>query len=159
MNDYLTKPINPAHLQKALTKALASTPQRADHGAEGAHSLFDEPALLARTDDDREFARELIALFVPAATDALARLAAAVHNGEDPEAIRKLAHSLKGSAATASAGAMAACAANLERLAHSAQAVHAFQSLQAVFTQTAAEWERLGYGPVRNGGAGKRSIL
>jgi CheY-like chemotaxis protein/HPt (histidine-containing phosphotransfer) domain-containing protein len=158
MNDYLTKPINPAHLQKALTKALAAAPQRAHHGA-GADCLFDETALLARTDNDREFSHELIALFARSATDALAALAAAFHHGGDPEAIRSLAHSLKGSAATASAGAMAAGAANLERMAHSPQALGAFRSLQAVFTQTAAEWERLGYGPVRNGGAGKLSIL
>jgi two-component system, sensor histidine kinase and response regulator len=149
MNDYLTKPINPKHLQEALTKALPPLDQRADSGgapggAPGA-ALFDESALLARTDGDRDFARELLHLFTRSARETLAHIRATLQNGGDPEAIRKMAHSLKGSAATASAGAMAAACANLERLVGSAQAPAALHSLDAVFTLTAAEWERLGW--------------
>jgi HPt (histidine-containing phosphotransfer) domain-containing protein len=59
--------------------------------------------------------------------------------------VRKLAHGLKGSAATAAATAVSACAADLERVAGSAQAVAALNSLDAAFLQTAAEWQRLGW--------------
>jgi CheY-like chemotaxis protein/HPt (histidine-containing phosphotransfer) domain-containing protein len=146
MNDYLTKPINPKHLQEALTKALPPLDQRTDTATQSA-ALFDESALLARTDSDREFARELINLFARSARETLAQISATLQNGGDPEIIRKLAHSLKGSAATASAGAMAAACANLERLVSSAQAPAALHSLDAIFTLTAAEWERLGWIP------------
>jgi CheY-like chemotaxis protein len=145
MNDYLTKPINPKHLQEALTKALPLLQTRADHGDPQGAALFDESALLARTDGDRDFARDLIGLFVRSARETLAHLNTTLQGGGDPEVIRKLAHSLKGSAATASAGAMTAACANLERLVGSAQAPAALNSLAAVFTLTAAGWERHGW--------------
>jgi PAS domain S-box-containing protein len=145
MNDYLTKPINPKHLQEALTKALPPLEAHAELGGAQSSALFDESALLARTDGDGDFARELIQLFVRSARETLAHLSATLQDGKDPEVIRKLAHSLKGSAATASAGAMAGACANLERLVGSAQAPAALNSLAAVFTLTAAEWERLGW--------------
>jgi PAS domain S-box-containing protein len=145
MNDYLTKPINPKHLQEALTKALPPLDQRADIGGPHGTALFDESALLARTDGDRDFARELINLFFRSARETLAHLSATLQDGGDPEVIRKMAHSLKGSAATASAGALAACCENLERWVGSAQAPAALNSLDAIFALTAAEWERLGW--------------
>jgi two-component system sensor histidine kinase/response regulator len=152
MNDYLTKPINPKHLQEALTKALAPLDKRPLHGAPSGIALFDEPALLVRTGEDRDFARELIDLFVRSARETLAQLGGSVQNGGDPEAIRKLAHSLKGSAATASAAAIAAACANLERVAGSPQVPAALTALDAVFELTAAEWQRLGWIVDGNGG-------
>jgi PAS domain S-box-containing protein len=144
MNDYLTKPINPKHLEQALAKALSSADKRADRSAASAEVLFDQPALLARVDNDGAFARELIRTFVRSASETLAQLSDAVQNDEDPDTVRKLAHSLKGSAATAAAGALAACAANLERVAGSSrQARAALSSLNGVFMLTVTEWARL----------------
>ena len=145
MNDYLTKPINPKHLQEALTKALPLLETHADHGDPQGAALFDESSLLSRTDGDRDFARDLINLFVRSARETLAHLSTALRDGGDPDVIRKLAHSVKGSAATASAGAMSAACANLERLVGASQAPAALNSLAAVFALTAAEWERLGW--------------
>ncbi len=145
MNDYLTKPINPAQLQQALTKVLHAAEHRGGHCDAGGTVLFDEAALLARTDNDREFARELITLFAGSASETLARLAACVPGAEDPEAMRKLAHSLKGSAATAAATALAAGAANLERVAGSPQAGAALESLASTLHLTIGEWARLGW--------------
>jgi two-component system, sensor histidine kinase and response regulator len=145
MNDYLTKPINPKHLQEALTKALPLPETQTALGARQGAVLFDETALLLRTDGDRDFARDLIKLFAGSASETLSHLGRALQDSGDPEVIRKLAHSLKGSAATASAGAMAAACANLERLVGSAQAPAALNSLAAVFRLTCAEWERLGW--------------
>jgi CheY-like chemotaxis protein/HPt (histidine-containing phosphotransfer) domain-containing protein len=145
MNDYLTKPINPVHLRQALTKALPAADHSANHCDVNGTILFDEAALLARTDNDAEFARELINLFIGSASETLAHLATHLPSGKDAEAIRKLAHSLKGSAATAAAKALSACAANLERVAGTAQAAAALESLGATLNLTIAEWDRLGW--------------
>ncbi len=145
MDDYLTKPINRTNLQQALTKVLSLVDRREDHSATNGPALFDGSALLTRTDNDADFARELINLFVPSARETLARLTASLQRGDDPETIRKLAHSLKGSAATASAPALADCAANLERVAGSPPASAALSSLEASFALTTAEWKRLGW--------------
>ncbi|MGC1522156.1 MAG: Hpt domain-containing protein [Steroidobacteraceae bacterium] len=107
--------------------------------------LFDEPALLARTDHDRPFARELIRIFIRSAGETLAQLSESVADGGDPETVRKLAHSLKGSAAAASAGTLAACAADLERVAGTAQANDALCSLTSTFALTMAELARLNW--------------
>ncbi len=152
MNDYLTKPVNPGRLQQALAKALSQAGRSADRGAPGVEVLFDQAALLARTDDDRAFARELIRLFVRSASETIAELAAAVRNDADPEIVRKLAHSLKGSAATAAAGALSTCAANLEQVAGRPQARAALSSLNAVFMLTMAEWARLDWTTHKNPG-------
>jgi CheY-like chemotaxis protein/HPt (histidine-containing phosphotransfer) domain-containing protein len=144
MNDYLTKPINPERLQQALTHAL-----RVDEGGKSppmpSPALFDEPALLARTDHDHAFARDLVRLFVRSGSETLAQLTDSLQNGADADTVRKLAHSLKGSAATAAAGALAARAADLERVAGSAQANAALISLHATFALTVAEWARLNW--------------
>jgi PAS domain S-box-containing protein len=143
MNDYLTKPISPSRLQQALAKALPQADRTEDRAAASAGVLFDQAALLARTDNDHAFARELIRLFVRSASDTMAQLADAMRNGGDAESVRKLAHVLKGSAATAAAGALSTCAANLERVAGSLQARAALSSLNAVFMLTMTEWTRL----------------
>ena len=142
MNDYLTKPINPIALQQALSRVLPAPAGRPEHPV-AAQGLFDEAALLARTDNDRAFARELIELFVRSASATLAQLDDAVHDGEDSGATRKLAHSLKGSAATAAAAALAAAAADLERVAGSRQEAAALSSLHATFALTMTEWVQL----------------
>ena len=143
MNDYLTKPINPIALQQALSRVLPAAAARAEHPVAAAQGLFDEAALLARTDNDRAFARELIELFVRSASATLAQLDDAVRGAAEPETTRKLAHSLKGSAATAAAAALAAGAADLERVAGSRQEAAALSSLHATFALTMAEWARL----------------
>ena len=143
MDDYLTKPINPNHLHKTLARALpVLAPARI---AAGAETLFDEAALLTRTGDDREFARELINLFVVSATDTVAKLTQGAEHSTDNQTLRALAHSLKGSSATAAAPALAACAANLERTAGSPQARADLDAIQRTFSATLEEWQRLGW--------------
>jgi PAS domain S-box-containing protein len=145
MNDYLTKPINPIALQQALSRALPPGGVRPHHAVANAEGLFDEAALLARTDNDNAFARELIELFLHSARATLAQLDEAVRDAAGPATIRKLAHSLKGSAATAAAEALAARAADLERVAGSRQEAAALNSLQATFALTTEEWARRGW--------------
>jgi HPt (histidine-containing phosphotransfer) domain-containing protein len=107
--------------------------------------LFNESELLDRTDNDREFARELIGLFMRAAGETLAELEQCIKDQQDAMVIRKLAHSLKGAAASASAIEVASCAANLEQL--SGEASAALQALQAAFRNTVSLWERTGWAP------------
>jgi PAS domain S-box-containing protein len=162
MNDYLTKPINPALLLKVLTKLLfpaaererrrrSDTPTRAPEGL----ALFEEASLLARTGGDAAFARELVALFVESTADTLARLGEAIRSAGDPEAVRRLAHSLKGAAATTSAHAIAAAAADLERAAGLSTAADGLRTLQAVTTRTIDEWGRTGWCAAEKGGSGE----
>jgi response regulator RpfG family c-di-GMP phosphodiesterase len=142
MDDYLTKPINPALLQRALARALPAAPEISSRGGADDELLFDEPALLARTGDDRDFARELIALFVKTAGETLWEL---MHRGTDADTLRKLAHSLKGSAGAAAAREVADCAAKVEAAAGSVDAAAAISALELSFRRTVSYWKRIGW--------------
>ena len=144
MNDYLTKPIDPVRLQLALSKATLHIERRTPPAATCAdHDLFDAAALLERTGDDSEFARELIGLFVNSAAETLtcmqSQLAAA-----DTTALQRLAHTLKGSASAVAAGAVAAGAQALEKSV-AIDASAQLRSLVQAFEQTVALWERTGW--------------
>jgi PAS domain S-box-containing protein len=142
MDDYLTKPINPALLQRALAKSLPAARQAACGIGADDEMLFDASALLARTGEDRDFARELVALFIKTGGDTLWEL---THCSTDTDTVRRLAHSLKGSAGSAAARDVATCAANLERVAGSVEAVAALLSLEASFKRTVSHWRRIGW--------------
>ena len=148
MDDYLTKPVDPARLRKALSTATASLARPAAQPVV-LPPLFDEGEMLRRTDDDREFAGELIAVFVRSAAETLDLIAAALgeHGAGAPadEAVRRLAHSLKGSAGTVAALAISAGAAHLERAANPAESREALHSLRVAFESTAAEWQERGW--------------
>jgi CheY-like chemotaxis protein/HPt (histidine-containing phosphotransfer) domain-containing protein len=142
MDDYLTKPIDAAQLQRALRRSLPADHEFAKRpGAEDVQ-WFDESALLTRTNDDRDFARELVALFIKTGRETLWHL---LQRDTDPGTMRKLAHNLKGSAAAAAAREVAARAEILERAIGSAQAAAALQALENSFKQTAAHWKRTGW--------------
>jgi len=109
MNDYLTKPIDPNRLQQALAKVLPSADTRAAP-APAITALFDEAGLLRRAGYDLDFARELINTFLRSTGETLLQLTELVKGGGNPGLVRELAHSLRRSAATASAIALASCA-------------------------------------------------
>jgi HPt (histidine-containing phosphotransfer) domain-containing protein len=109
--------------------------------------LFNEPELLDRTDNDRDFARELIELFMKTAGETLGQLQQSIEARQDAIVIRKLAHSLKGAAASASAVAVASCAANLEQFSGGAEASAALEALHAAFQNTVALWQQTGWAP------------
>jgi PAS domain S-box-containing protein len=149
MNDYVTKPINPALLLQVLAKLAfppagrearppAEAPLRAPEGV----ILFEEAPFLARTGGDAMFARELVQLFVESAEDTLARLTEAIRRAGNAEAVRRLAHSLKGAAVTTSARAIASAAAELEGAAGKEAAEESLRALREVMARTVAQWER-----------------
>jgi len=152
MNDYLTKPINPALLLKALaTLAFRPAgheprpPSEAPLRPPQAVILFEEASLLARTGGDAKFARELVQLFVESAADTLARLNEAIRRAGNGEAVRRLAHSLKGAAATTSARAIASAAAELEASAGMAAAEQSLLALREVVARTVVAWQSTGW--------------
>jgi PAS domain S-box-containing protein len=157
MNDYLTKPIDPLQLQQALLKALPAADRRAQQPARPS-VLFDAATLLQHTDNEVEFARELIDLFLTSSRDTLGHIKAALTSGAPAEAVRKHAHGLKGSAATVAALALAECAAKLERAAGTQDAPAAFNILDATFAATAAEWHRSGWTAAADEDPGKRKM-
>jgi PAS domain S-box-containing protein len=142
MDDYLTKPINPANLQRALSRSLPPDHEFSTRPDADDVQWFDEPALLARTGGDRDFARELIILFMQIGGETVWQL---VQRGNDPGTLRKLAHNLKGSAAATAAREVAARAETLERVAGTPEAATALRTLEASFKQTIAHWKRSGW--------------
>jgi len=142
MDDYLTKPINPALLQRALARALPAASDLASRVDVDDEALFDEAALLARAGDDRDFARELVALFIKTGGGTLWEI---THRSPDADTLRRLAHSLKGAASAAAAREIATCAANLERAAGRVEEGAALAALRSSFKRTISHWRRLGW--------------
>ena len=127
MNDYLTKPLEPQQLDEALKRWLTPAVGKAVAltGCQLAKikAVFDEEGLLQRVMADKILATKIIAGFlqdIPAKLSILRKLL----QERDASGIRLQAHSLKGAAATISAGALrdvacemqeAATAGDLER--------------------------------------------
>jgi len=76
-------------------------------------SIFDEEALLNRLMGDRELAREIVTCFLEETPRQLAALSARLGTGDLPAAER-LAHSIKGAAATVSGDALSKVAQEME---------------------------------------------
>lgn len=81
--------------------------------ADPSTKVFDRAKLLYSTDNDQELARVLIDVFLETAPVTLTSIKDAVVTGDGP-ALRSAAHSLKGAAATVTAGRVAAAAYALE---------------------------------------------
>ncbi len=129
MNDYVAKPIHPTSLAATLQKWLPR--QTEGHSNETiptlseeplgptienetpALSVFDEAALVHRLMGDRTLAREIVTCFLEETPRQLAALAARLRAGDIPGAER-LAHSIKGSAATVSGDALSNIALAME---------------------------------------------
>jgi PAS domain S-box-containing protein len=126
MNDHLTKPINPQTLMETLVRWMPAQPMprpmverdpspAASSGGEIPEHLppFDIPAALARTNGKPQLLRRLFLSFRDQYQDAASELRAQIAAGNTEEASR-LAHTLKGVAATLEAKELASTAANIE---------------------------------------------
>ncbi|MBS0375720.1 MAG: response regulator [Proteobacteria bacterium] len=120
MDDYLSKPLEPAALAASLARwappgmrALTPAPASAA-GAEPADAApVDLAALAVLTEGDAGFERELIEVFIASGDSALAALVAALAGGDLGE-LRRQAHALKGASANLRARPLAARAEELE---------------------------------------------
>jgi signal transduction histidine kinase/CheY-like chemotaxis protein/HPt (histidine-containing phosphotransfer) domain-containing protein len=133
MYDCLSKPVDPIGLEKLLDRATAKLRELGPRAASTVRAsgvsaaveeacpesappeapLIDAPALLERVDGDRSFVRELLGILVSEAPEKRAALDASLL-GRDLEALRKLAHRVKGAALTLCALPLVAAAAKLE---------------------------------------------
>jgi two-component system sensor histidine kinase/response regulator len=118
MDDYLTKPIQPAQLDSMLARWLPSNGHRAGGAAEanGASGNGGDPLdveVLARLEQDLDpgMRERLLDTFERSLEDRLADIDAALDRG-DEQKLRRILHLLKGSSATMGARALSnACAA------------------------------------------------
>jgi CheY-like chemotaxis protein len=123
MDDYVTKPVDPAMLSRVLDKWLCRAPREetieAPDPAEtpaGGSAVFDHVALLRRLMGNHALAENAASAFLEAAPFQLMNLRRQLA-GEDSQAARREAHALKGAAATVSAPVLRSLALEAEQAA------------------------------------------
>jgi CheY-like chemotaxis protein/HPt (histidine-containing phosphotransfer) domain-containing protein len=115
MNAYVSKPIAIEALQNAIREVLGTPPSPpAAAPSEPAAAGLDRRALLRAFDDDWDFLREAVQIFLHDCPPMMADLEAALDRGDD-EALRRSAHAVKGMLGNFLAETAAGLAADLER--------------------------------------------
>ncbi len=111
MNDYISKPIEPARVAEMLSKWIRRPQSPENVGAivsqpqSGSGAIFDSQKLVARLSGDMDLARKIVAGFLGDAPGQLQKLRLAIQQA-DVNGIRSQAHLLKGAADTVSALAL-----------------------------------------------------
>jgi two-component system sensor histidine kinase/response regulator len=139
MDDYISKPLRPDELDAVLERWLGRAGPRADQGDDdgaGRNGLIDAGRIRRFKADYPEIADRLVAMFADATPPVLEQLSNAVHSSDD-EAVRRLAHKLKGSCQNVGATKMAALCRSLEE--PDARAAPLADELQAAYRPTLAE--------------------
>ncbi len=141
MDDYITKPINPAELMAAIARntgdsvlideqalpapAPAMQPEPADE------PLFDREALLNRLGGAEQLLPRFLTMFCESATKALEGMKQGLAAG-DLDAVRRNAHTIKGSAANVGAMQLRAAALVVEQYAKNQEQESCREAVQAV---------------------------
>jgi two-component system, sensor histidine kinase and response regulator len=138
MDDYISKPVRPDQLDAVLERWLGHTGGSVESSAGNGdrNGLVDTGRVQRFRDDYPEIADRLVALFADTTPPLLEQLTNAVHAGDD-EAVRQLAHKLKGSCQNVGATKMAALCRELEE--PHAQPAPLADALQAAYPATLAE--------------------
>ena len=124
MDDYLTKPIDRERLSEVVNRylpsatagpaaALAERRELEPDELETPIAPVDWERLMLTADNDRDFAGELVQLFIESGDSVLKDIRDALERG-DMAALGRAAHSLKGSSANMCAGLASEAAARLE---------------------------------------------
>jgi PAS domain S-box-containing protein len=134
MSDYLTKPIDPAALFAAISRALptgvavaapaaavAALPETPTLTEDGVPPVVDVAHLTHRCGGDREFVDSLLTTFVDSARERVAQLASSIATGTGTDVVQ-LAHGLKGAAGNVSATELASVVGELETAAREERA-------------------------------------
>jgi PAS domain S-box-containing protein len=134
MDGYLSKPIDVDELVATVERYGAgdATAPLPVAGQEENEEIFDERAALSYTGGDRGLLKEVVQLFQADYPSSLRKIDRALQK-RDPEALRLVAHRLKGSIATVGAPAARRAAAELEDTARSQdfeRATHAYATLR-----------------------------
>jgi HPt (histidine-containing phosphotransfer) domain-containing protein len=122
MDDYLTKPLRSAELDRVLARVAGGPAGAGAAAAKGSRPL-DREVLLARVEGDEALLDELVRLFVGDVPARLGEVAVALAAGDGP-ALRRAAHAVKsavsnfvtGPGCTGPASAAVAAARRLEEL-------------------------------------------
>ena len=136
MDDYVSKPIDPKELTRALWAAAgaagpsvaAEGPGTGGGGQTPQGELFDLAGALARLDGDRELLGELAGMFLGSAPETVAAMKQALADGE-AEALHTQAHGLKGSVGNFSARLAQDAARRVEEAARSGDLAEAGEAL------------------------------
>jgi PAS domain S-box-containing protein len=134
MDDYLSKPIRPEELARALARCA---PARAEEALDGA-ALDRLVASLGGGDEGREAVGELLDAFLDDAVTQMATLRSAVERG-DVEAAGRTAHTLKSTGATFGARTFAELCRELEALAREGR----LETAPELLGRADQEWERV----------------
>ncbi len=113
MDDHLAKPLEPEKLRACLGRHLKPDGTAQNPVPAPVMPPVDLPALRELAGNDPEFERELIATFVQSGDVTLQRIVAALA-GNDFDAMKRAAHSLKGASANLRAADLTAAARDLE---------------------------------------------
>ncbi len=122
MDDYLTKPIDRDRLSEVVNRYLSPSPgpaalaENRELNADSAAASIapvDWERLMLTADNDRDFAGELVQLFIESGDSVLQDIRDALERG-DMAALGRAAHSLKGSSANMCASLASEAAARLE---------------------------------------------
>ncbi len=139
MDDYISKPLRPDQLDAVLERWLgggAAPPPAATAGNGAGNPLIDAGRVQRFRDDYPEIAERLVALFADTTPPLIEQLSNAVHGGED-DAVRRLAHKLKGSCENVGATRMGTLCRQLEE--PGARAVALVDEIAAIYPATLAE--------------------
>ena len=124
MDDYIAKPVRPADLIDAVERQLGQgalpESEQGPQAVQSDPSVFDAEGLLSRVDDDRSLFDEVVGEFLRE-TDRKAEALKEVDSQRDPARFVRLAHTLKGAAATAGAGRLSALSADIEHAARNGE--------------------------------------
>ncbi len=129
MDDYITKPINPAELAKVIQITVPSGTEVATVPADPMIKGPSNAELLARFDGDSELLKELAGIFLQECPRMVDEIRAALRAG-DSKALERAAHALKGSVGNFAMSGPRETAQRLELLAKSGQ----ISGAQEIFT-------------------------
>ena len=109
MDDYISKPVNPAKLIEIIEKILSREPiteteQKTGKTKKGM-TVFDRSVLMESLGDDQDLIKEILVLFKTNANEIMTSLKNAALK-DDFETVRRSAHSLKGSSGNIGAKAL-----------------------------------------------------
>ncbi len=141
MDDYLAKPVRLEELQAVLARIsprLLPRPTAEPANGHAAVAPFDKSMALQRLGGDESLYQELVVMFHRDTPSLLAEIQSAMEI-RDAETLRRLAHSLKGSAAYVGAQEMSAAAYQLERLAAAAS----WSDIPAAWQELAKLWKQV----------------
>jgi len=146
MNDYISKPIDPAVLSAVIDKWLErpEEPEARPEAMPGRTSaVFDKKGFLDRLMGDEPLAAEILQGFLADMPGQIALLRSAIENG-DIESARRAAHSIKGASGNTGALALESAARLIEDAAETGDLAAASSMLPAVEAGIPRLTERLG---------------